>query len=158
MKIIALYGPANTGKSTTLKLVAENLKKSLNQTGNPVAIANDDYRYTFTLPKGDMVCITTAGDNDIIQIDNADYALKQSADIWVTASHVKDSSIGPVMNLAQAGHAPYVIWVEKLRALINKQDTNYKNNYGVDQPKLFFETISDRMNHIDADRILNLIY
>lgn len=82
MKVIALFGIKDTGKTTTL-----NLLNNLINPDNPITDGKD-HRRTFTY-KGKTISITTPGDNETEVKNNIDYAQDENCDILVTASRTK---------------------------------------------------------------------
>ena len=79
MKVIALYGVANTGKTTTL-----NLLYNLINPDTPITDGKD-HRRSFTY-KGKTIFIATPGDNKAEIDENIKRARKANCDILVTAS------------------------------------------------------------------------
>lgn len=159
MKVIALYGKANTGKTSTLNTVVERLKtlgaRIIDTEKNDSN--NADRRYIIELDDGRRVCITTAGDYSETQDANYNFVKVHKPEIWVTASHEKDGSIDSVKKSFQEGYTDYVIWIRKLYPMmIIQNETIYR--YKKDESSLFLESICNRMNQIDADRVLNLIF
>lgn len=82
MKVIALFGIKDTGKTTTL-----NLLYNLINPDNPITDGKD-HRRTFTY-KGKTISITTPGDNETEIKNNIDYAQDENCDILVTASRTR---------------------------------------------------------------------
>ena len=82
MKVIALFGIKDTGKTTTL-----NLLNNLINPDNPITDGKD-HRRTFTY-KGKTISITTPGDNETEIKKNIQYAQDENCDILVTASRTK---------------------------------------------------------------------
>ena len=156
MKIIALYGKPNTGKTTTLNLVVKSLKQDSSELEKP-EIGVLDNRYYLKLSDGRTVCITTAGDDWETQNDNLNYVKERNPDIWITASHTKDDSTAPVLEPVRNGAIGYVTWIRKLFP-VTIMHSNSAYRYETDQPSVFLDSICNRMNQIDADRILNMIY
>ena len=159
MKVIALYGKANTGKTSALNTVAEGLKAG----GATIieTVKNDfdtaDRRYLIKLADGRMVCITTAGDDAETQEAKFIFVKKCKPEIWITASHERDESADPVKDSYREGYSDHVTWIRKLYPMViiqNEKDYKYKN----DEPPLFLESICDRLNRIDSARILNMIF
>ena len=82
MKVIALYGVANTGKTTTL-----NLLYNLINPDTPITDGKD-HRRSFTY-KGKTIFIATPGDNKAEIDENIKRARKANCDILVTASRTR---------------------------------------------------------------------
>lgn len=111
----------------------------------------------FSVSDGRTVCITTAGDDWETQNENLNYVKERNPDIWITASHTKDDSTGPVMEPVRIERVDHVTWVRKLSpTTIMHSNSDYR--YETDQPSVFLDSICKRMNQIDADRILNMVY
>lgn len=82
MKVIYLYGHSNSGKTTTLKmLINEIIAKKIGYLED----AAFDCLYTLKLSDGRLVCVTTSGDDSEVAESNADYIRKHNPDIWFTA-------------------------------------------------------------------------
>lgn len=156
MIVIALYGSTNTGKTTTLNLVAESLIKSGVSVLKQVDVNEFDRRYSLVLHDGLKICITTIGDNEVIQRENIRFVIGQAPDIWITATRSKGGSTGPLHELLVSHLSEKTVWVKKQSATIIIQDLN-RYEYVCDEPKLFRDSICGRMNRIDADRILNML-
>ena len=93
--IIGLCGAANTGKSTTLKLLVDYLGQSQGFNnlglGNFVLGSKDkntgDFRATFQHQKtNSIICITTGGDAPSVTRENIVYAKINKANILITAT------------------------------------------------------------------------
>lgn len=82
MKVIALFGIKDTGKTTTL-----NLLYNLINPYNPITDGKD-HRRDFTY-KGKKIFIATPGDNEAEIDENIKRARKANCDILVTASRTK---------------------------------------------------------------------
>ena len=82
MKVIALYGVANTGKTTTL-----NLLHNLINPDKPITDGKD-HRRSFTY-KNKTIFIATPGDNEAEIDENIKRARKANCDILVTASRTR---------------------------------------------------------------------
>lgn len=82
MKVIALFGIKDTGKTTTL-----NLLNNLINPDNPITDGKD-HRRTFTY-KGKTISITTPGDNETEVKKNIQYIQDKNCDILVTASRTR---------------------------------------------------------------------
>lgn len=82
MKVIALFGIKDTGKTTTL-----NLLNNLINPDNPITDGKD-HRRTFTY-KGKTISITTPGDNETEVKKNIQYVQDKNCDILVTASRTR---------------------------------------------------------------------
>lgn len=101
MKVIALYGVANTGKTTTL-----NLLNNLINPDNPITDGKD-HRRTFTY-KGKTISITTPGDNETEVKKNIQYIQDKNCDILVTASRTWGQTVTELENFSKN-----IRWIEK---------------------------------------------
>lgn len=158
MRIIGLYGASNTGKTTTLNLVANDLEKSgANILSHERVYESSDYRYYIQCPNRLKLCITTAGDNKTIQQENVDFVApkENKVDIWITASRTSGESTLPMVTFAN-DQKTTILWVRKLSPIIIDQSKGYK--YENDRPSIFGNSICDRLNRIDSDRILNMVF
>lgn len=82
MKVICLYGRSNIGKTSTLKmLIDEIIAKNI---GHIEDFAYDCL-YTLKLTDGRLVCVTTSGDDLEVAESNAAYVREHKPDIWFTA-------------------------------------------------------------------------
>ena len=89
MKVICLYGRSNSGKTSTLKmLVEEIIVKNIGH----IEDSSYDCLYTLKLTDGRLVCVTTSGDDLEVAESNADYVRKQNPDIWFTAMRTSGGS------------------------------------------------------------------
>lgn len=85
-KVIALWGHANCGKSTTLNI----LKDKLRQHGEALAVYDHDgekqelFRYRNTL-----VCVAPGGDNGWVTCNNIKYFKESGCEIAVSGSRCK---------------------------------------------------------------------
>lgn len=101
MKVIALFGIKDTGKTTTL-----NLLNNLINPDNPITDGKD-HRRTFTY-KGKTISITTPGDNETEIKKNIQYAQDENCDILVTASRTKGQSVKKLEEISKN-----IRWIEK---------------------------------------------
>lgn len=88
MKIVCLYGRANTGKTTTLKMLSETVVR--------LGLGNfEDWtenNCSIRLSNGKLVCITSAGDDGETKDDNISYVDFHKPDLWFTAMRTKGES------------------------------------------------------------------
>lgn len=118
-KIIALYGAANTGKSTTLNYLINLLAKT-EAVGNhaEVTVADcGDVRKLDDTPKlfvlnGLKIAVTPSGDNGHELDKNIVFIKDCDCDIAVTASRTKGSSVETLNNFAKAAGIK-VEWIKK---------------------------------------------
>lgn len=97
-KIIALWGHANCGKSTTLNI----LKDKLRQHGESLAVYDHDgeklelIRYRETL-----VCVAPCGDNGRVTCNNIKYFKESGCEIAVSASRSKGAPVDDLESFAK---------------------------------------------------------
>lgn len=101
MKVIALYGVANTGKTTTL-----NLLYNLINPDTPITDGKD-HRRSFTY-KGKTIFIATPGDNKAEIDENIKRARKANCDILVTASRTWGQTVTELENFSKN-----IRWIKK---------------------------------------------
>ena len=101
MKVIALYGVANTGKTTTL-----NLLYNLINPDTPITDGKD-HRRSFTY-KGKTIFIATPGDNKAEIDENIKRARKANCDILVTASRTWGQTVTESENFSKN-----IRWIKK---------------------------------------------
>ena len=115
-KIIALYGGANVGKSTTFMELATMLPEPI----DTLHWNKSDYRATFMV-NGKKVCICTWGDNRAELDRNIAYFHKMQPDIAVTATRTWGKTVEAVEEYAKEfePHAP-IEWIRICRT--SKED------------------------------------
>lgn len=97
-KVIALWGHANCGKSTTLNI----LKDKLRQHGESLAVYDHDgeklesFRYRDTL-----VCVAPGGDNGWVTCNNIKYFKESGCEIAVSASRSKGAPVDDLDSFAK---------------------------------------------------------
>jgi hypothetical protein len=98
MKVISLFGSADTGKTRTLLDLVQLLLKngSLLIPPEPFVFGDCDGNFLVVLATGKRVCITTSGDNAAIQEANLRFVENQKPDIWITASRTRGGSCGVI--------------------------------------------------------------
>lgn len=93
-RIIALYGHAQCGKSRTMNILRELIRKN----GKSIS-SNPPYsgekRETFLFNE-QVVCLCPGGDNGDIVKENFAYAASKNADIIITACRTRGDSINEV--------------------------------------------------------------
>ena len=110
MRLIALYGRSNCGKSDTLN----RLKEQLRQAGTSVSRIphpDSDKPETF-LYKGLTVCVAPGGDVREIVEGNLRYFTGKQCDVAVTASRTKGGTVDALTEFA-ANNGIGIDWVEK---------------------------------------------
>lgn len=111
--IIGLCGAANTGKSSTLKMLIEYLQQNKDfdvlDLGGFNNRAVGDFNTTFKHKSTtNIVCITTGGDTSSVTRENIEYAKTNKADILITATR---SSGGTITELYPAinNNVPFLV-------------------------------------------------
>ena len=110
MRIIALYGHANCGKSNTLN----RLKMILRTTGKSISICPHPWceqPETF-LYKDLVVCVAPAGDDMNAITANIKYFDSKNCDVAITASRSKGVTVRMLEDLANSV-GTHVEWVQK---------------------------------------------
>lgn len=110
MKIIALYGHAQCGKSTTLNYVKEMLReegKSLSQ--NPPHKGDKPETFEY---KGLIVCVAPGGDTEGIIQNNIAYFERKQCDVAITASRTRGAGVRAIEHYATIKSAT-LIWIKK---------------------------------------------
>lgn len=104
LKIIALYGSSNTGKTATLK---ELIDKMLD---NNYSIVNEDKRDYATEDRccvleymGKKIGITSAGDDTGILEKAFDFMIGYNCDLYICATHNKGKTVKFVEKLTENG-------------------------------------------------------
>lgn len=110
MKIIALYGHAQCGKTTTLNYVKDILReegKSLSQ--NPPHKGDQPETFEY---KGLIVCVAPGGDTGAIIQSNIAYFEQKQCDVGITASRTRGAGVR-VINEYAATKPATLIWIKK---------------------------------------------
>lgn len=102
--IIALYGPANKGKSKTINLLIKLLGGSESDKERRVTLIYEDKK----------IAITTYGDNGFELNKNTEFFKEESCDILVTATRTKGGSIKALETFETAKEiGRKAIWIAK---------------------------------------------
>lgn len=107
-KIIGLYGVANRGKTTTLKILME-LLTSVSESYDIWQDADDTSGW-FVI-NGEKVSVCSAGDDETVVKDNIENY--KDCDIFVCASRTKGGSVNEIEKLAKREKVE-IDWVEKI--------------------------------------------
>lgn len=111
MKVIALYGHANCGKTETLtKLI--NLIIKANPNGIKTSNVNGADSQFILSYQNKTICICTAGDYPDNIEANFNFAIAEQADILVTASRSRGATCDKVIEMAGKCAAP-IEWYKK---------------------------------------------
>ncbi|MBO4439000.1 MAG: hypothetical protein J5798_06580 [Spirochaetaceae bacterium] len=115
-KIIALYGPRNMGKTTTLKKLIDLL--SVIAKNYEISFYKEVWAY-FKI-NGKKIVVCTPGDNKDIVKGNINYTKSYDCDIFVTAARTRGGSVDELKKFTNKKEAE-LIWVQK-------EDDESKNN------------------------------
>ena len=91
MRIIGLYGHPNCGKSTTLNMLKELLRregKSISVPSHPDSDTPETFEY-----KGMIVCVAPGGDSEEVVENNVRYFKLKDCDIVISATRCKGGSV-----------------------------------------------------------------
>lgn len=91
MRIIGLYGHSNCGKSTTLNMLKELLRKegkSISSQPHPASDTPETFEY-----KGKVVCVAPGGDNEEVVENNVQYFKSKNCDVAISATRCKGGSV-----------------------------------------------------------------
>ena len=110
MRIIALYGHGQCGKSTTLNILKELLRsagKSVSSKPHPWCEALETFEY-----KGLVVCVAPGGDDEPRILANISYFNVRHCDVAITASRCKGRGVGALVDYANSLDTK-VEWIQK---------------------------------------------
>lgn len=91
MRIIGLYGHSNCGKSATLNMLKELLRKegkSISSQPHPDSDTPETFEY-----KGMIVCVAPGGDTDEVVNNNVRYFKSKNCDVAISATRCKGCSV-----------------------------------------------------------------
>lgn len=137
LKIIALYGRSNTGKTATLKKLIKTLEKS--------SVVHEDSR---DYAKGDRCCVleymgkkvgvTSAGDDSGILEKAFDFMVGYNCDLYICATHTKGKTVRFVEKLTENG---MLMWHSKWK--VSKRENKEYQNLNVDIYGVINSAIAD---------------
>ena len=113
--IIALYGPAHKGKTTTLNLLIKSL-------GGPEGTEDRRVRLSYKKSKEEnkeenkeekKIAITTYGDDKEQLQRNVDFFNEESCDIYVTATRTKKGTVEALEDFEEDDIGTKAIWIYK---------------------------------------------
>lgn len=110
MRIIALYGHANCGKSNTLnrlKMMLRSAGKSISSSPHPWCEQPEAFLY-----KDLVVCVAPAGDDENAISSNIRYFDSKQCDVAITASRSKGVTVKLLLDLASSIGSD-IEWVQK---------------------------------------------
>lgn len=120
-KIIGLYGRAQCGKTTTLRMLFDDLVKLGSEVLSPLPSQGD--ARSLLEYNGMLIAICTGGDTADIVDENCTYFTTTKCDIGISASRTKGNTCDILNNYAQS-HKLGVCWVRKNIADIEEEDVN----------------------------------
>ena len=110
MRLIALYGHSNCGKSNTLNRLKEMLRvdgKSLSSSPHPWCENPETFEYN-----GQIICVAPAGDSSDIINANLRYFDSKKCDVAITGSRSKGGTIKALVTYATK-QGVSIEWVPK---------------------------------------------
>lgn len=124
MKIIALQGVANSGKTTTIKLLDQKLIK---EGYTPIAGKRiggaGDFSDVYRSPKGKIIGITSTGDTHDMVRSNLERLIKENCEIIICACRSYDRMPPGTVAAVQGFPSHPVTFIQKTR-------TNDSKKYG----------------------------
>lgn len=140
MKIIALFGPQNVGKSATLL----ELINVISNSGGSVAVPTFNPSWgTLLNYNGQLIGITTDGDSGQILQNNCKFFINNKCDIMITATRTRGATVDEVFSLSKTLPAE-LIWAAK---------SYYANNTTIKATPAQINT----MNNLEANFLFSLI-
>lgn len=110
MQIIALYGHAQCGKSSTLNILREILRRE----GKSISL-NGPHHYdrpeTFDY-HGRMICVAPGGDTKEVVQSNLDYFVSKKCDVGFTASRTKGGPVDALLEFKKRVNVK-ITWIQK---------------------------------------------
>ena len=131
MRIIALYGHANCGKSATLNMLKELLReagKSVSSKPHPWSEEPETFKY-----KGMIVCVAPGGDTKTIVESNVRYFKSKNCDVAISATRTSGGSVEALQHIEQEKQTK-IEWIRKsyeynlsetTQALCNRETARY---------------------------------
>lgn len=110
MQIIALYGHAQCGKSSTLNILREILRRE----GKSISLNgphNHDRPETFDY-HGRIICVAPGGDTKEVVQSNLDYFVSKKCDVGVTASRTKGGPVNALLEFKKHNNVK-ITWIQK---------------------------------------------
>lgn len=110
MRILALYGHGNCGKSDTLnrlKMILRAAGKSISSRPHPWCEQPETFLY-----KNQVVCVAPAGDDMNAVSNNLSYFSSKQCDVAITASRSKGVTVRLLLDLASSIGTD-IEWVQK---------------------------------------------
>ena len=130
MKIFALQGVNNTGKTCTLKLVINKLKDRGYTMNKPTAIDKDKYDIAVTLksPQGKTICVYTQGDMEKFVNRAIEYFKQNNCEIGFCAVRSKGKGADKLYSLTEEKDGITVEFIPKA-FIANASGLNISQEY-----------------------------
>ena len=134
MHIIALYGHAQCGKSSTLNMLREILRRE----GKSISLNgphHHDRPETFDY-NGKIICVAPGGDTKEVVQNNLDYFVSKKCDVGFTASRTKGGPVDALLEFNKRDNVK-ITWIqksyeynlsEKTKDLCNKETAEFLFN------------------------------
>lgn len=131
MRIIALYGHANCGKSATLNMLKELLRcagKSISTVPHPNSDTPETFEYN-----GLIVSVAPGGDTRAIVESNCRYFKSKNCDVAISATRTSGGSVEALQHIEQEKQTK-IEWIRKsyeynlsetTQALCNRETARY---------------------------------
>lgn len=110
MQIIALYGHAQCGKSSTLNMLREILRRE----GKSISLNgphHHDRPETFDY-NGKIICVAPGGDTKEVVQNNLDYFVSKKCDVGFTASRTKGGPVDALLDFNKRDDVK-ITWIQK---------------------------------------------
>lgn len=143
MRIIGLYGHSNRGKSATLNMLKELLRKegkSISTRPHPNSDSPETFEY-----KGMIVCVVPGGDTGEIVEKNCDYFKSKNCDVAFSATRCKGASVEALQRLEKR-EGTKIKWIAKSYEYNLCESTQHQCNQEISEYLLSIvsnENISD---------------
>ena len=149
MKIFALYGKGNTGKSSTIREIYEQIKSKSKVIKEEYYKNGVDVTAIISI-KNLTIGITSYGDD--AKCINAPFELFKNGncDVIICASRVRRTKTGSVVYLKnfEKNNKASLIWIKKEYFEIDEDNNKTKETY---------KEIIEKINSIQVERVLNQI-
>lgn len=110
MHIFALYGHARCGKSSTLNMLREILRRE----GKSISLNgphHHDRPETFDY-NGKIICVAPGGDTKEVVQNNLDYFVSKKCDVGFTASRTKGGPVDALLDFNKRDDVK-ITWIQK---------------------------------------------
>src|SRR5262249_8550359 len=120
--MIALRGPGNAGKSTTIRLVYQNLRRE-GRVIRPVAPLRKEVKGAILEINGVEVGITSQGDEGEIVRSHVERLIEAGCVVIVCATRTYGGTVDVIEQLASEADLPFdIVWIEKDRQAHHDHD------------------------------------